>query len=378
MKVSMFPKSLAHGPMSISKHESKNYSMTFSARLNNKGEIIESKINRSIINKIMRTNYNEIDKIIEDSKEVIESIYDVNKFNNKEIEDIKEIYKWATIRKEFRREAGAQLMVLPKPKITVIENEIKVSLELETKSTVLVSEMMILAGQIAAEYSFKNDIPIPYRSQVQIPDAILDNINNNNNNSNKSDENVINEYVRAWSLIKESEFAKPTIEPQRHYGMGLNYYTRTTSPIRRYTDIITHFQLKAHLRGIDLPFTKPKLNEIIPTIHHTENEIKVLQKNSIRFWVLRHLEYLGGAKIYNGIILSNRKIQLPFQETQTIIAEVMIIDIGFKVDVKLPNDMAPGTSVQVQLDSVDPFKCRFNFVQPSSDLFSIDFINKHP
>ncbi|MEJ2590318.1 MAG: RNB domain-containing ribonuclease, partial [Candidatus Thiodiazotropha sp.] len=47
-------------------------------------------------------------------------------------------------------------------------------------------------------------------------------------------------------------FFKPTqiktlAEP--HAGLGLALYTRTTSPLRRYSDLLTHQQLRAHLSG---------------------------------------------------------------------------------------------------------------------------------
>ena len=50
-------------------------------------------------------------------------------------------------------------------------------------------------------------------------------------------------------MVRNSESAQASIDPKRHSGMGLEAYSRATSPIRRYTDIITHFQIKNHLAG---------------------------------------------------------------------------------------------------------------------------------
>jgi exoribonuclease-2 len=82
--------------------------------------------------------------------------------------------------------------------------------------------------------------------------------------------------------------------------MGLESYSRATSPIRRYTDIITHFQLKAHLQKRELPFSFDQLSNILPHIHVLETEIKDLQQNSIRFWMLRYLTQ-EGPKMYLSI-----------------------------------------------------------------------------
>jgi exoribonuclease-2 len=45
---------------------------------------------------------------------------------------------------------------------------------------------------------------------------------------------------------------KPTqvkTEAEPHSGLGLSAYSRATSPLRRYSDLLTHQQLRAHLKG---------------------------------------------------------------------------------------------------------------------------------
>ncbi|MEZ4620494.1 MAG: RNB domain-containing ribonuclease [Caldilineaceae bacterium] len=38
-------------------------------------------------------------------------------------------------------------------------------------------------------------------------------------------------------------------EPGRHTGLGMASYAQATSPLRRYTDLLVHQQLRAHLNG---------------------------------------------------------------------------------------------------------------------------------
>jgi exoribonuclease-2 len=50
-------------------------------------------------------------------------------------------------------------------------------------------------------------------------------------------------------------FFKPTqvrTQPELHAGLGLERYTRATSPLRRYSDLLVHQQLRAHLAGASL------------------------------------------------------------------------------------------------------------------------------
>ena len=96
----------------------------------------------------------------------------------------------------------------------------------------LVSEMMILCGEAIATFGSRNDIPLPYRGQPQ------------------SDINV-SEFahlpegpVRSFALVKvmraaEIDFRKPA----RHGVLGIPGYVQFTSPIRRYLDLLAHYQV---------------------------------------------------------------------------------------------------------------------------------------
>ena len=61
------------------------------------------------------------------------------------------------------------------------------------------------------------------------------------------------------SCMPRSEMS---MSPIRHASLGLESYVQVTSPIRRYTDLLAHFQIKAHLQGEKLPFSREELQEI--------------------------------------------------------------------------------------------------------------------
>jgi exoribonuclease-2 len=42
-----------------------------------------------------------------------------------------------------------------------------------------------------------------------------------------------------------------SVKPGRHWGLGLDVSTQVTSPLRRYTDLLAHLQIRALLRGED-------------------------------------------------------------------------------------------------------------------------------
>jgi hypothetical protein len=65
-----------------------------------------------------------------------------------------------------RAQTGYNMLHLPKPDLMVKNDRIHLKLQTNSDSQILVSEMMVLAGEIAAKYSVEHSIPIPFRIQV--------------------------------------------------------------------------------------------------------------------------------------------------------------------------------------------------------------------
>lgn len=134
-----------------------------------------------------------------------------------------------------REKAGAVQITMPEVHITVDPETKKVSIEprVETLSAGVVREAMILAGEGAARFAFKNGIPFPYVSQEEpdIPKDIPDGL------------------AGQYRLRKCMRRRNVSVTPSQHAGMGLGMYSQVTSPLRRYGDLIAHEQLRAFLCG---------------------------------------------------------------------------------------------------------------------------------
>jgi len=138
--------------------------------------------------------------------------------------------------------------------------------------------------------------------------------------------------------------------------MGLTSYSRATSPIRRYTDIVTHFQLKAHKEKKDLPFSVDDLKVILPRIQHLELEIKNLQQSSTRFWLFRYLEQEGNVA-YPGIVLDTRTVDT-LLEKKIPLLDIFLPTIGYKTSVRAgPKPI--GTEVKVGFVTSSPYTAQF-------------------
>lgn len=156
---------------------------------------------------------------------------------------------------------GAIEIPLPEAVISVNESDLdeldpgvtvtRVS-QFESPSRRLVAEMMIAAGEAAGTLGAREGIPLPYRGQPapKLP-------------SDETLSTMPPGPCRAWALRRCMTRSEVSPAPVRHASLGLDAYVQVTSPIRRYTDIIAHFQIKAWLRGSPLPFTAKEIEEAV-------------------------------------------------------------------------------------------------------------------
>ncbi len=132
--------------------------------------------------------------------------------------------------RQRRMDNGAAMLNLPEVNIRVQDGEIQIYPYQSDGSRQLVAEAMLAAGEAVATYAGDNAIPIPYAYQPE-PEEI-------------QEPKSLSEHYAYRRCFKASRHAT---EPDSHFGLGLPRYTRVTSPLRRYLDLIVHQQLRAHL-----------------------------------------------------------------------------------------------------------------------------------
>ena len=132
-----------------------------------------------------------------------------------------------------REKAGAVTVNLPEVHIHADESGVVITPVTRHKSADVVREMMLLAGEAAARFAFKNNIAFPYACQ-QKPDfpAVIP-------------DGLAGEYLRVRCMHSRAMSATPSA----HAGLGLSMYSQVTSPLRRYGDLVAHQQLRAFIDG---------------------------------------------------------------------------------------------------------------------------------
>ncbi|KAG5978023.1 hypothetical protein E4U55_006412 [Claviceps digitariae] len=167
----------------------------------------------------------------------------------------------------------------------------------------LVSSTMVLAGEIAARWCSDRDIPIPYRKNEK---SSADNFAAALDYATKEIYPLIRKGIEP-SASHRQQLARLTggiqisTEPGPYFLLGLDMYTKTTSPLRRFGDLIVHWQIHAALaherktcRKIDpsvddlekiLPFNKTSLSETLPLLEMREKMARAVSRGSLD-WIL--------------------------------------------------------------------------------------------
>ncbi len=145
-----------------------------------------------------------------------------------------ELQRKAQIYRKRRAAAGAAFINLPEVKIRVENAGVRVTPLPPLKSREMVMDLMLMAGEAVGRYCIDKDIPVPFATQAP------------------PDEPSTPEGMAAmFAYRRKFKPSQVKTQPEPHSGLGLAFYIRATSPLRRYSDLLTHQQLRAHLRGED-------------------------------------------------------------------------------------------------------------------------------
>ena len=269
-KLPMIPQQLSEDLCSLKEGETRPAISTM-VHMNRFFEVLDYEIIPSIIQVHQQMSYSE-----------------ANLLNGKH-DPITSLYKMATLLREKRLKAGAIQITLPEVNVWLDENrEIHYAkVDRENPARMLVSEMMILANALMAEFLAANDMPAVFRSQAQPKQRIF--------------KGIETQLMPNFMQRKHLSRAVISTQPDPHSGLGVKAYVTATSPIRRYHDLLTQRQLKAVL-GMARPYSRQGLDEILQAIAIPIANTGRVQGARKRYWLIKYLEGMRGSS-FDGLVL---------------------------------------------------------------------------
>jgi exoribonuclease-2 len=269
-------------------------------------------------------------------------VWKKNAMTDGEQRAIKRLNELAILRNRYRSKQGAGTLSWPQPKIEVVDGKVKITPEMRrTASSLLVEEMMLLGGEVAARFAKEHNLTIPFRVQqpsgvpMLAPDADL---------------------VTKFGWLRKQQKATYQTTPNPHSSVGLSAYTKATSPLRRYFDYLVHSQIKNMLLGSSSKkvLQKEELEVVLKSLNVSLGEIENVQEQTNNFfvliWMIWHTKVLQRPH-FEAILLH----QDP-DEDASFWSKVIFPEIGFSTSVSLSTLLNPGETVKLRPLNINPYQ----------------------
>src|SRR2546427_2231045 len=238
--------------------------------------------------------------------------------------------------RDARSNRGAITFRRAELKIRVKGDEIKITkINPNSPSRLLVSEMMILANGLSADFASVNSIPVIYRTQEPREAMAVE-------------DTPAVEALAFARLRKTFKRSRLSLTPGLHSGLGLSAYTQASSPIRRYADLVTQRQFTAMLSGAPVPYGREELLRILATAEAAEQEIRAIEDRSTNYWLLEYLSRHKKDEPLAAIVLDTK-------------GNVELEDYYLRAKVPAVNTLEAGETVQVLIESIDPARGEVRF-----------------
>jgi exoribonuclease-2 len=285
--------------------------LTFKMTLNESGNIAETKIFSSIV-KVSRLTYEEADKYIPDT-------YD-DTHNNTMLRDL---HALAERNLERRRAAGAINITMPEIHMSLDQGQVCIEPIVQYRSANMVRECMLLAGEGAGIWAMQHNVPFPYIEQE----------------ADEPVDEILPGMAGSYQLRRCMRPRLLSVKPGRHGGLGLDTYTQVTSPLRRYTDLLAHIQIRAFLRDGE-PLSTDEIAARIGAGEAASLAVTQAERASRNHWMM---VYLAGKKdsVWDAIALEKKGNRWA----------VIIPAFALETQVSLRKEIAPNDPLKLILKS---------------------------
>lgn len=330
--VPMLPERLSNGICSLNPNVDR---LTQSAimEVDAKGRVVRYWIGQSVIRTSYRMTYADVNQMIAGDEKKREQFALI-------LPSVEQMVRLHEILERMRQKRGALQFETPEAKILVNKEGLPVDIQLRQRGVAekMIESFMLLANETVAEHFSKKHLPFIYRIHEE-PKAekiqkFIDYASSFGRGiagtAHSITSAVLQEFmariahepyadVLHMMLLRSMQQARYSEVNAGHYGLGADYYTHFTSPIRRYPDLLVHRMIREYDKNTEE--VTEHFEQVIPTIAketsrlerraiEAEREVEAMKKAEYM------QEYVG--QEYEGLVSSVVKFGLFVELPNTV------------------------------------------------------------
>lgn len=290
--IPMLPEKLSNNLCSLVPGKER-LTLSVEMKIDQKGNIVESTIEESVIKSAARLTYKGVNKILahphckeaRENRDLMVMLYMMRELSG--------------LLRENRRKRGAIDFDLPETKIylTKTGKVRKIVPADRGESEKIIEDFMLAANETVAETMFENKIPLLYRihdypekKKIKALSVLLSTIGVRfRPKSNKVNPNVLRDLLERTQdssnadlvrivTLRSMQQAKYAPDDTYHFGLAADYYCHFTSPIRRYPDLIVHRIIKEVLND---KFNKKRIKHYNGILYPIAERTSSLERRAI-------------------------------------------------------------------------------------------------
>ncbi|KAF9635544.1 Ribonuclease II/R [Lasiodiplodia theobromae] len=422
---SMLPKWVSDERLSLGKDRP---CLTISTRLNAKGEVVDDKIQSGFIRNFVPITPQTLHRVVDESgakaaeanpdKILVvggtvpslpqRKMTEAHELSDSEKEDLRKLHKLALARQARRTDAGGIFWNQNYPDMSVYHDHSNAGLPWShpsrrvarftegdpviqmvatpteswfqpggTGSDLMVREMMLLAGEVGALWCHKRKIPTIYRGTMARPDMISIHEYREKYILPTLDESGNPPAKIAFNYLPHAGSSVTSMRRLPHQVLGVKQYTKLTSPLRRYGDMLMHWQIESALRreakiggsladspradydASFLAFKRSDVKAIMNRLAPRERLISKTKRASQSFWLSQlffRAFYYGEAKLPDTFEVIVYSIGADSYERVAVLWQ----DMSFDLDMDYPKveQAQVGDRWEVRIVAIDTYNRR--------------------
>ncbi|KAF8717810.1 RNB protein, partial [Rhizoctonia solani] len=231
-------------------------------------------------------------------------------------------------------------------------------------SRAMVAECMISAGRVASLFAQEHGIPMIYRSLARPGGVAVDKYQPLLAKRDPYQGTVLYRDAIVQQLPQVT--TQPMTTPGVHWQLGISAqegYVRATSPLRRYLDMVCHWQIKAALHpksaGVKPPFSIDELKTLMMKQHLHEHARRRAGNGALRLWAMRYIQNKmtnGGHEVLRSLeaVITGRPMN--FASSLTFVHPVMITSLGLPAaltGMNMDNPPPVGSTLKVEISNFE-------------------------